>query len=103
MAWTADVDDGYDELCRSAPTHQGQLAEILSSVSSTIAGLLAKAHVVRVHRQDPESEPASYATLADDIIEMFERVVADRRGAGQGAAQEMYLVASALRHASVRT
>lgn len=103
MAWTAAVDGGYDKLCRSAPSHRGQLAEILSSAPSTIAGLVAKAHAVRVHWQDPESEPTSYVVLANDIIGMFERVVADRRSSRQGAAQEMSSVASALRHVLPRS
>jgi anti-sigma factor ChrR (cupin superfamily) len=72
LPWSASVDGGYSELLRGARAHSGMLDEILATVPTTIAGLLAKAYAVRVHRQDPESEPVSYAALADDIIRMFE-------------------------------
>jgi hypothetical protein len=49
------------------------LVEILSATPATVSGLLAKAHAVRVYRRDPESEPVSYAALADDIIRLFGR------------------------------
>jgi hypothetical protein len=99
MPWSAAVDGGYGELCRSAPAHKSMLAEIMSSVPVTVAGLLAKAHAVRIHRRDPESEPVSYVALADDIISLFERTP-ERREARSETAPDVFLVASNPRHAS---
>lgn len=87
MPWSAAVNGGYGELCRGEPAHRSMLVEILAAVPTTMAGLLAKAHAVRVYRRDSESEPVSYAALADDIIRLLE-APAERRDANEEAAAD---------------
>ncbi len=99
MPWSAAVDGGYGELCRGAPAHKSMLAEILSSAPVTTAGLLAKAHAVRVHRRDPESEPVSYAARADDIIALIEHAF-EAGGARPAPQPDVFLVTSNSRHVS---
>ncbi|PWS35905.1 hypothetical protein DFH01_20285 [Falsiroseomonas bella] len=99
MPWCAAVDGGYSELCRGEPAHRSMLAEILSSTPATALGLLAKAHAVRVYRRDPESEPVSYAALADDIIRLFDPAAACPEIANAGES-DLRTGAPRLRHAS---